>query len=72
MKALRKMIVTEPSRTARPTAQTIFRSIGDYRRKESMETSHKVAIVLVVEDEALLRMMAVHIEISAALRRMAV
>jgi CheY-like chemotaxis protein len=61
MKALRKMIVTEPSRTARPTAQVVFRSIGDYRRKESMETPHKVAIVLVVEDDALLRMMAVHI-----------
>jgi CheY-like chemotaxis protein len=61
MKALREMIAIEPPRIGRPTAQAVIRSIGDCRRKESMETPHKVVVVLVVEDEALLRTMAVHI-----------
>jgi CheY-like chemotaxis protein len=56
-KALRKMIGTHPSRNARPAVQGVVRTIGAYRAKESTETSHKV-VVLVVEDEPLLRMMA--------------
>jgi DNA-binding NtrC family response regulator len=53
------MIGIEYSATARP-AQAVFR-IDAYGRKQSVETSRRLLVVLVVEDEALLRMMAMQI-----------
>jgi DNA-binding NtrC family response regulator len=54
------MIGTEYSTTARPAVQAVFR-IDPFGTKESLETSRRLPIVLVVEDEALLRMLAVQI-----------
>jgi DNA-binding NtrC family response regulator len=54
------MIGTEYSTTARPAVQAVFR-IDAFGTKESLETSRRLPIVLVVEDEALLRMLAVQI-----------